>query len=172
VKIFPVSTSLSGVRFAVDYQFVGNEAKARRNAELVCIDQTVEAPAELISEGFIRDHILGRIERFQPSESHGYKAVISFPLELLNGHCSQLLNVAFGITSLKRGVRLTRLHLPDAALHGWTGPRFGRPGLRDLVGVRDRPLVCGVLKPLGLPIEALADLAYQFALGGARSGQR
>ncbi|HJU05430.1 MAG TPA: RuBisCO large subunit C-terminal-like domain-containing protein [Nitrospiraceae bacterium] len=160
------SPSLSGNRFAVEYQFAGNEAEARRNAELVCIDQTVEAPAELISEGFIRDQILGRIEHFQPSRPSGYEAVISFPVELLNGHCSQLLNVAFGITSLKRGIRLTHLHLPDIALHGWTGPRFGRTGVRDLVGIQNRPLVCGVLKPLGLPIEALADLAYQFALGG------
>lgn len=157
---------LSGTRFAVEYHLSGTEAQARAKAELLCLDQTVEAPDEIIPPGVIREQILGRIERFGRLNSGASEALISFPVELLSGDCGQLLNVMFGLSSLKPGVRVARLHLPDSALRLWPGPRFGRTGLREWVGVPGRPLVCGVLKPLGLSPGALADLAFQFALGG------
>lgn len=159
---------LSGLRFAVEYHFSGTEEQAHRNATLLCIDQTIEAPVEILPAGPIREQMLGRIERFSCLPHGPYEASISFPLELLGHDCAQFLNVVFGMSSLKSGIRLARLHLPDEALKdkGWPGPRFGRAGLRRLVGVPQRPLVCGVLKPLGLSAIELAKLAYEFALGG------
>ncbi|MEW6247126.1 MAG: RuBisCO large subunit C-terminal-like domain-containing protein [Nitrospirota bacterium] len=159
-------TTLSGTRFHVAYHVRGPEAEARAKADLICIDQTVEAPEEILPAGTIRDEILGRIEGFRSLGADRHEAVISFPVELLTDDCSQLLNVVFGISSLKPGVRVTEISLPEQVLQGRPGPRFGRIGLRVLVDVPDRPLVCGVLKPLGLSPAALADLAYQFALGG------
>lgn len=165
--MMPVApTYFSGARFSIEYHLSGTGAEARAKADLVCIDQTVEAPDEIIPSGVIRDCILGRVERFRRLCANRYEATISYPVELIRNDCSHLLNVAFGISSLKPGVRVARLHLPDAVLPQWFGARFGRNGLRELVGVPDRPLVCGVLKPLGLSVAALAELAYQFALGG------
>ena len=51
-------------------------------------------------------------------------------------------------------------------LRSFRGPRFGRDGLRERLGVPTRPLLCTALKPLGLSPEGLAELAYRFALGG------
>ena len=48
----------------------------------------------------------------------------------------------------------------------WRGPRFGIDGLRKAVGVLGRPLLCGVLKPLGRSPQELAQLATQFVEGG------
>ncbi len=159
-------TIFSGTRFQVTYHVRGTESEARAKAKLICIDQTVEAPEEILPAGTIRDEILGRIEAFRSLGTDRHEAVISFPSELLTHDCSQLLNVVFGISSLKRGVRVAEIALPEHVLRQWSGPRFGRIGLRVLVDVPDRPLVCGVLKPLGLSPTALADLAYRFALGG------
>ncbi|HXF94378.1 MAG TPA: RuBisCO large subunit C-terminal-like domain-containing protein [Nitrospiraceae bacterium] len=159
-------TIFSGTRFQVTYHVRGAESEARAKAKLICIDQTVEAPEEILPAGTIRDEILGRIEAFRSLGTDRHEAVISFPIELLTHDCSQLLNVVFGISSLKRGVRVAEIALPEHVLRQWSGPRFGRIGLRVLVDVPDRPLVCGVLKPLGLSPTALADLAYRFALGG------
>lgn len=61
---------------------------------------------------------------------------------------------------------MEHLELPDSLLRAFKGPRFGREGLRDLLNVPDRPLLCTALKPMGLPPEELGNLAYQFALGG------
>ncbi len=158
--------TFSGTRFQVTYHVRGAESEARAKADLICIDQTVEAPAEILPAGPIREEMLGRLEAFRSLNDDRHEAVISFPVELLTHDCSQLLNVVFGISSLKRGVRVAEIALPEHVLRQWPGPRFGRTGLRVLVDVPKRPLVCGVLKPLGLSPPALADLAYQFALGG------
>ncbi|MBM4134953.1 MAG: ribulose 1,5-bisphosphate carboxylase large subunit [Nitrospira sp.] len=159
------SFQFSGQRFTVEYRLSGTEAEARTKAALVCNDQTVEAPDKIIPTGMIREQILGRVERFTAATASSL-ATLSYPVELLGGDCAQLLHVLFGISSLRPGIRVERLEIPEAALRDWPGPRFGRNGLRDLMDIPVRPLVCGVLKPLGLPPAALADLAYQFALGG------
>ncbi|MGH7206218.1 MAG: RuBisCO large subunit C-terminal-like domain-containing protein [Nitrospiraceae bacterium] len=155
----------SGTRFSVEYHLSASEAEARANAEALCFDQTVELPDVLVPTA-VREQVVGRMESFRRLDANCHEAVISFPSELLTGECTQLLNVVFGIASLKPGIRVARLHLPDPCLQSWPGPRFGRDVLRALVNVHHRPLVCGVLKPLGLSVSELADLAYQFALGG------
>src|SRR6185295_13541178 len=78
----------------------------------------------------------------------------------------ELLNVVFGISSLKAGIRVARMELSNTFLKAWSGPRFGRSGLRARLKVPDRPLLCGVLKPVGTAARQLAELAYQGALGG------
>lgn len=158
--------TFSAQRFAVFYHLSGTEAEARAKAEALCLDQTVEMPVELLRPRGVRPEIPGQLEAFRCVAPGVHEAGISFAVELLDGSLAQLLNVVFGISSLKPGIRVARLDLPSAALQAWRGPRFGRAGLRARVGVHDRPLVCGVLKPLGLQPDALADLAYRLALGG------
>jgi ribulose-bisphosphate carboxylase large chain len=64
-------------------------------------------------------------------------------------------------------IKLMDLRLPEAYLAGFEGPRFGVAGIRDLLGVHDRPLFFGVIKPnIGLAPEPLAELGYQGLLGG------
>jgi ribulose-bisphosphate carboxylase large chain len=62
LKDFIVSIDLSGERFKVIYRLKGSEKEARSKAEDICIEQTIEFPAELVKGGDIRDHIFGRIE--------------------------------------------------------------------------------------------------------------
>ncbi len=156
----------SDPRFSVEYHVTGPEGEARAKAEALCLDQTVELPDELVPAGPIRTNILGRVESFRKCGKSRFDAVISFPSELLGNELTQVLSVAFGIASLKPGIRVARLLLPDEVVQKWPGPRVGREGLRQRIGVTHRPLICGVLKPVGLSPEALADLAYQFAIGG------
>ena len=161
-----VSLDLSGERFKVIYRLLGDEAEARATAEDTCLEQTVEFPGELVPDGDIRDSILGRIESLGPVDSNHYEAEINYAVETTGFELIQLLNVIFGNTSLKPGIRVERLELSDSLLQAFKGPRFGREGLRALLDVPDRPLLCTALKPMGLPPEELGKLAYQFALGG------
>ena len=55
----------SGERFFVTYRIYGSEQDARTKAEDICIEQTVEFPADEVPEGIIRDHVFGRIELFE-----------------------------------------------------------------------------------------------------------
>jgi ribulose-bisphosphate carboxylase large chain len=153
-------------RFSVTYRIYGSEPEARAKAENICIEQTVEFPVDEVPEGVIRDHVFGRLERFERLDQVSFNALITYAVELAAGELTQLLNVIFGNTSIKPGIRVEQLDLPESLLSNFKGPRFGREGIRKLLDVPKRPLLSTAVKPMGLSCTELADLAYQFALGG------
>jgi ribulose-bisphosphate carboxylase large chain len=166
--IFPATRlSLSGERFTVHYRLVaGGETEARALAHGICLEQTVETSDGLLADDDIRGHVVGRIEALEAAGRGRYDAVISYAVETAAGELTQLLNVIFGNSAMQPGIRVLRLDLPAGLLRQFKGPRFGRDGLRALLGVADRPLLGTALKPMGLSAVDLADLAYQLALGG------
>jgi ribulose-bisphosphate carboxylase large chain len=160
------ASDFSGRRWSATYHLTGSAADAKARAELLCIEQTVESADQIIPPGAIREHLLGQVAEFRCVREERYEAVLTYPVELLDESVGSLLHVAYGSASLQRGVRLADIRIPETDLSRWDGPRFGTAGLRKLLGVSDRSLVCGVLKPLGLSASQLADLARDFALGG------
>jgi ribulose-bisphosphate carboxylase large chain len=157
---------LSGVRFAVTYHLTGEEGAAYAKAQDICLEQTVEFPGDLLPEGPIAAEMVGHIEDFRPHPLGGYFAEISYAVETTALERTQLFNVMFGNISLKPGIRVADLALPPEVLMNFKGPRFGRAGIREILKERERPLLFTALKPMGLSPEDLAELAYQFALGG------
>jgi ribulose-bisphosphate carboxylase large chain len=162
----PVSLDLSGERFGVVYRLAGDESSARTKAREICLEQTVEFPAEILPPGDIPLQIVGRIEDFRRVEHEVYAATISYAVETTGFELPQLINVIFGNSSIQPGIRVEHLQLPAALLQSFRGPRFGRAGLRELLGVPQRPLLCTALKPMGLSADLLARQAFACALGG------
>jgi ribulose-bisphosphate carboxylase large chain len=156
----------SSERFSVTYRLFGSEKDARDRADDICIEQTVEFPADEVPEGIIRDHVFGRIESFDAWDDESFKAVISYAVEIAAGELTQFMNVVFGNSSIKPGIRVEHLALPESLLRCFKGPRFGREGLRSLLHAPKRPLLSTAIKPMGLSSPELADLAYRFTLGG------
>ena len=65
-------------------------------------------------------------------------------------------------------VLLEDVQFPASFLEQFEGPRFGIEGIRAVLGVKSRPIFCGVIKPnIGMPIEPFAELACQALRGGA-----
>jgi ribulose-bisphosphate carboxylase large chain len=157
---------LSGQRFKAVYRLAGTAEQARAYAHDICLEQTVEFPEDLIERTDIRQQIFGRVESFVQIDSEHHEATIAFPIEVAGGELPQLLNVLFGNISLKPGYRLVGCEFPESLLRSYRGPRFGRTGLRDLLGVHDRPLLSTAIKPMGLSPGELAEYAGQFARGG------
>jgi len=153
------------VRFSVTYQVEGDPFTAERRAADLCLEQTVELPEDMVPTGSIRDGIVGRIEAIEGGALTS-QVIVSYAAETVGTELTQLLNVAFGNSSIKPGLRVLNIDLPDAILRSFRGPRFGIAGLRDLLGAPARPLLCTALKPMGLSAVDLATLAYRFALGG------
>jgi ribulose-bisphosphate carboxylase large chain len=64
-------------------------------------------------------------------------------------------------------VKLMDLEFPEGFLKEFPGPKFGIEGTRRLLGVYGRPLIGSIIKPcVGIPIDTIAELAYQGAKGG------
>ncbi|HMQ55569.1 MAG TPA: RuBisCO large subunit C-terminal-like domain-containing protein [Anaerolineae bacterium] len=166
--IFPhTHLSLSGERLTVTYSLgAADLATARQRAEGICLEQTVELPAGLLAQDDLGTQVVGRLEALTPRPNRRFEAVISYASETVGDELTQLLNVVFGNTSMQPAIRVEQLSLPPSLLALFKGARFGQAGLRRLLGVERRPLLCTALKPLGLSAPDLAALARQFALGG------
>ena len=157
---------VSGSRFTVHYRIAGSKRDAEAKSEALRYEQTVEFPAELTPAGDIADHIVGRIEGFEARDDGAHDVRVSYADEAAGGELPQFLNILFGNSSMTPGVRVERIEPSSVILANFRGPRFGTAGLRDVLGVRDRPLLMTALKPMGLSNENLAKIAYDCALGG------
>jgi len=162
----PTRLEVSGERLSATYLLIGDPADAPRRAEAICIEQTIEFPADLVPDDDIRGHVLGRVEGAEPVGDDATRVRISYAVETTGFELPQLLNVLFGNTSLQPGVRLVDLSLPDSLLERFPGPRFGIPGLREMFRASHRPLLATATKPMGLSADDFARMAGALALGG------
>jgi ribulose-bisphosphate carboxylase large chain len=156
-------------RFSVTY-WIGarDEAEARARAADIALEQTVEIPADIVPQGYVRDEILGQVESIAeaPAERGGYFGRISYSDDDIGDDFPQLLNVIYGNSSIRRECRLESMTLSEGILAICKGPRFGPEGLRKRAGEATGPLLMSAIKPVGLSTGELADLARRFALGG------
>ncbi|HHB1033644.1 TPA: hypothetical protein ACOA1X_003661, partial [Vibrio cholerae] len=65
---------------------------------------------------------------------------IRYPLHNVSADFSSILTTTFGKLSLDDSVRLVDLDLPEALRDTFPGAKFGTEGVRQLLGVYDRPL--------------------------------
>lgn len=156
-------------RFIVTYRIRAQSlGAARERADDLAVEQTVEIPREIVPAGYVEDEILGRVERVEPIGAGGelFSVDISYSPADVGADFLQLLNVVFGNSSIKTGIRVEHLRLDPELGEMLSGPRFGHDGLRALLGVPEGPLLMSAIKPVGLSTAQLADIAYRFALGG------
>lgn len=77
--------------------------------------------------------------------------------------------IAGNIFSMKLldNLRLMDITFPDDSIQAFRGPKYGMRGVKDLLGVTDRPLVGTIVKPkVGLTSEKHAEVAYNAFAGG------
>lgn len=99
------------------------------------------------------------------------RARIAYPIELFelgNLPCimSSIGGNIYGMKSVN-GLRWEDVRLPKKMLDSFKGPQFGIPGVRKILGVKDRPLVGTIVKPkVGLTSTEHAKVAYESWFGG------
>jgi ribulose-bisphosphate carboxylase large chain len=166
----PVTLDLSGDRVLATYRIRGEAADVDAALAHLCVEQTVEFPADLIADDDIRAHVIARVEEVRPIGDVGSgpaaDADVSFAVEVSSFELPQLCNMLFGNISLRPGVRLLDVQLPASVLDRFRGPRFGAAGVRELVGATDRALLATALKPMGQPLTELAAMAGDLAANG------
>ncbi len=104
-------------------------------------------------------------------EIKGNMVKIAYPLELFEpGNMPQIWSsVAGNIFNMKdvEFLRLEDASWPRKLVTSFKGPKFGIPGIRKLLRVKDRPLCGTIVKPkLGLSEKGHAKVAYEAWSGG------
>ena len=93
---------------------------------------------------------------------------VAYPIHNFGAQIPLMLTTAYGEVATVERLRLLDLHFPQAYIRQFKGPKFGIQGIRNLLGVQDRPLLLSIIKPpLGLSPEESAAEFYKSSLGGA-----
>jgi ribulose-bisphosphate carboxylase large chain len=153
-------------RFTATYLFRADAASADARARAIAVEQSVEMPLDAVEDARVLSDIVGRVEAVEDRGGGLFAARIGLAVETVGADAGQLLNMAFGNSSLLDDVRLIDLAWNGAWDRVFPGPAIGVTGLRAWLGVPARPFAGSALKPQGMGVEQLAVLAERFAAGG------
>lgn len=150
----------------VTYKIRGEASSIEERARSVAIEQSIEAPLSAIRDPRILSDIVGQVAAIEDHGNGWYGVRIDLAAETAGVDAGQLLNMLFGNTSLYDDVCLDDVVFPSGLLKAFGGPRHGATGFHARAKAKGRALTCSALKPQGLSVEDLAELAFKLALGG------
>ena len=135
-------------------------------AHALALEQSVELPDAAVTDPFVREHVMGRVERIAAGPADVHSIVVRLAVATTGLDAAQTLNMLFGNSALHAHVELADAEFPPDFLAAFAGPRFGVDGIRARLGIPRRPLACAALKPQGLPSARLAALCHTLAANG------
>ena len=157
------------------YRVHDDRADFRKKAESIAVGMTVGSWTELpqAKKESMQKH-LGQVLKVEVHEPSGLQPgeryadiTIAYPDINFSQDIPALLVTVFGKISMDGRIKLTSLGLSDQFLSAFPGPKFGINGIRDLLGVHDRPLLMSIFKSvIGLPLDELSTQFSRQALGG------
>lgn len=153
-------------RLTVTYNVRADAASIEARARAIAVEQSVEMPVEAIDDQAVLAGIVGQVESIAPIQDGRFAVRIGLAAETTGLEIGQLLNMLFGNSSIQDDVTLEDVELPAEVTDAFAGPRHGLDGLRQRVGAEGRALTCSALKPQGLSVADLAELAGRLAEGG------
>jgi ribulose-bisphosphate carboxylase large chain len=153
-------------RITAVYRVRSSAAAIEERARTIAVEQSVELPVSAVRDARVRDEVVGKVEGIEALVGGDFRVRIGLAVSTTGPEPGQLLNMLFGNTSLHEDVGLEDAEFPDSVLKHFSGPHHGVMGLRQRCGAANRALTCSAIKPQGLPAEALARIAGDFARGG------
>ena len=157
------------------YRLYDDRADFHKKAEGIAVGLTVGSWTELpeTAKQQMKKH-LGQVVSVQvhePADGAPGKRyadiTIAYPDLNFSRDLPALLVTAFGKLSMDGKIKLLDLLPSDDFLAAMPGPKYGASGVRDLLGVHDRPLVMSIFKSvIGYDLENLRGQFLQQALGG------
>jgi len=100
-------------------------------------------------------------------ETRNYIIQIAFPQVNVGSQIPMLLTTVVGNISMGGRIKVLDMRFPSKFVAGFQGPKFGIAGVREALGVPDRPLLNNMIKPCtGYTPEVGVELFHKAALGG------
>lgn len=72
---------------------------------------------------------------------------LAYPIVNFGAQIPMMLSTIIGNISMAGRLKLLDIKFPPEYMNGFQGPQFGVKGIRDLLGVHDRPLLNNMVKP-------------------------
>lgn len=148
----------------VDYRIPAG-VDAERHATIIAVGQTAGSWSDHFAhrEEGLRAH-LGQVSDLSPLDDGATKVTIRFPEGNVEGDIGTLLTMIFGKVSMAGPAKVIDIRLPGD--YG-TRPQLGITGIRERLGVHDRPLIMAIFKPaLGLTAADHAKILSEVADAG------
>ncbi|RED60389.1 2,3-diketo-5-methylthiopentyl-1-phosphate enolase [Cohnella lupini] len=157
------------------YRLYDDKADFHKKAEGIAVGLTVGSWTELpeAAKEQMQKH-LGKVVSVSihdpldaaPGERYA-DITIAYPDVNFSRDIPAFLVTAFGKLSMDGKIKLTDIEPSADFLSAFPGPKFGVQGVRDLLGVHDRPLVMSIFKSvIGHDLGNLREQFLQQALGG------
>ncbi len=100
-------------------------------------------------------------------ETRNWIIQVAYPEINMGAQIPMLLTSVVGNISMGGNIKLLDIRFPEKFVAGFQGPKFGIAGVREILGVAERPLLNNMIKPCtGYPLEVGAELFREAALGG------
>ncbi len=101
------------------------------------------------------------------AKERSYIIQIAYPIVNFGQQIPLMLTTVAGNIMCWEKIKLLDIRFPKSYVEGFKGPKFGVDGIREILRVRDRPLINNMIKPCtGFTPDVGARLAYEAALGG------
>ena len=153
-------------RITVTYRVRTDAASIAARALAIAVEQSVEMPLEAITDASVLRDVVGQVQDIADLGDGSFAARIDLAQATIGADAGQLFNILFGNVSLQGDVTLHDVVIPPELARAFAGPNLGMHALREKVGATKRAFTCSAIKPQGLPVAGLADLAARFAEGG------
>ncbi|MBO8163315.1 MAG: 2,3-diketo-5-methylthiopentyl-1-phosphate enolase [Brevibacillus sp.] len=144
-----------------------------KKAEAIAVGMTVgswtDLPAAKQAElrPYLGEAIAVEVLEKLPDGQERGTITIGYPTGNFTPDIPSLLTGVFGKLSMDGKIKLLDITLPESFVRHFPGPRFGIGGLRQILGVHDRPLLMSIFKScLGLPFDELQTQFRAQAEGG------
>ncbi|MDX8342865.1 2,3-diketo-5-methylthiopentyl-1-phosphate enolase [Rossellomorea sp. YZS02] len=153
------------------YEIKGKSGSFEKKAEGIALGLTVGSWTDLplLEQEQLRKY-KGRVVSVSESEREdGTSGLvqIGYPGHNFSNDLPAVLTTVFGKLSLDGEVKLVDLEFSDDLKKTYPGPRFGIDGIRELTGVKERPLLMSIFKGvIGRDLSYLENQLKAQALGG------
>ncbi|MGA1864949.1 MAG: RuBisCO large subunit C-terminal-like domain-containing protein [bacterium] len=144
---------------------------AGTRAEEIALEQSVELPRSAVKDQKVAGSSIPDILELTPVSKlpdglTRHRLCLAFSGSLVGRDIPQFFNLLFGNVSLKKGLYIEDMTLPDKVLDLFPGPGYGIKGAREICQRDSGAMLCSVLKPVGSSSHVFADMAEEFAGAG------
>ena len=165
VASYYISDRLEGEKFLDHLALVQSMALEGSTGTWEKVEEDTEAVRQALSSKMVGYHEI-------PTDDPYTKAAVvqlAFPIQAWGDNLPMmLLAIAGNCFAYSKNLMMTDLFIGKNLLKHFKGPKFGVDGIRELTGVKDRPLSLHIIKPkMGMTPEQTANQVRQTLEGGA-----